>query len=257
MLRRSRTLTVYDVAARRDAYSASLGPGQPPSGLDVQRDGKVAVLRPTGQGRFPCEEAALSWLSSKEPIEHPIGRPACGDLMRLVGDRIYFVSRTGQRWTLRSTDLGGGTLQVVRFSRIRPAGFDVEGRRAVYAAPSCAGRFDIFVVPLARAPASAGPARCPVTVGSSVLAADPRRRVSVRLGCPRGCSGTVALKGGRRTLGRRDFGLRRSGRVRVRLSARAARLLARRGSVRVVIAVISYDRENHRHRSARGATLAR
>jgi hypothetical protein len=250
MLRRTAAgafaVVVFDRVEGREAYTAALGPGGRPLRLDVQTDGSVAVMRGTDKGRFPCFEARLSWLSRAEPREHPVAAPACVDEFRIVDRRIYFRGPSA----LQSSGFAGNVRDVIHLGAIRTAGFDVEEGRLAYAPRNCAGGYDIRVGPVPRRQGSAGSPRCPIAIARGTLRADARRRVTVRLICPRGCSANVTIKRGRQVLGRGDpdLGPTRGRGVKVRLT----RVI----SGQVVVSAVAYERDfRHRHTSRRTTLL--
>jgi hypothetical protein len=238
-------LVVHDLTAGTPAYSAAV------SGVadfDLDADGSVALV--TGDPRRPCRTGRLLRSSVAAPAPADLG-PACATGVRIEAGRIVFLGWEGFTRTLRAVGPDGGAEDLVRFGRVRPGDFDLDGERIAWAARDCGGGQAIFSARLAEAPLEAGSINCRVRFASGTVRVR-RGLATVRLTCPRGCGGELIL----RHMGRRDFSLLRGEReVRVRLSRRARDRVERRGSVQALAKIVTRNRAGDRQARSRAVTL--
>jgi hypothetical protein len=242
-------VVVFDLASGTPAYVAAI---EPPVDWTLGEDGTVAAT--TGSSRSLCD-GRVSWYSVAEPVRHELPIPACIDRVRIENRRIFFVGpRAGARF-LRSVSLAGDTEQHVRFGRVLHRSFDVRGARVAWAARDCGGGDAVFRGRLAGDVLNVGPVGCPTRFAPGPGAVR-RGRVEVRLECPRGCSGALALVRHGRLLSEDEFGRPRGRRtVTLGLSPATRRLLERRGSLRVRAALTARDRAFRPVRSVRSLLL--
>ena len=136
--RRGGDVVVYDRLARRVSYRARVSPGAAVDvdlGLDVQRDGKLAVsYRPIEVAR--AGPTAVAWLSPSAPRPHVLPLRGSDTRVRIADDRIAFVRfLTAKTSALVVADLAGRARTVARFVppvRFR-SGFDFDGRAVAWA----------------------------------------------------------------------------------------------------------------------------
>jgi hypothetical protein len=238
-------LVVHDLTAGTTAYSAPL------AGVvefELDSDGSVALV--AGDPRSPCRTGRLLRYSLSAPVPTDLG-PACATGVRIDAGRIVFLGWEQFTRTLRVVAPDGAVQDLVRFGRVRPGAFDLDGERLAWATRDCGGGQAIFTAELSEAPLTAGSINCRARFRSGTV---PVRRglATVKLTCPRGCGGELSL----RHLGRRDFSLLRGEReVRVRLSRRARERLQRRGSLQALAKIVTRNRAGDRHARSRAVTL--
>jgi hypothetical protein len=248
-------LVVYDHAAGTVAYSA---PAAGVLAFDLDSDGSVAAV--SGRASRPCSTGRLLRYTVATPDPTDLGVPVCATGVRIDAGRIVFLGWEGFTRTLRL--VGDGSIRdLVRFGRVRPGAFDLQGDRLAWAARDCGGGQGIFTAPLADAPLADAPlADAPLDAGSINCRARfrsgtvPVRRgiATARLRCPRGCGGELRL----RHMGAAHFSLLRGEReVRVRLNARARARLARLGSLRALARLVTRNRAGDRQARSREVTL--
>lgn len=238
-------LVVHDLTAGATAYSA---PAVDVLTLDLDADGTVAAV--SGQPGRPCSSGRLLRHSVAAPGPTDLG-PACATGVGIDGGRIVYLGWERFFRTLRAVESDGATRDLVRFGRVRPGAFDVDGERLAWAARDCGGGEAIFTARLADAPLDAGSINCRARFRSGVV---PVRRgvATLRLTCPRGCGGELSL----RHMGRRDFSLLRGEtEVRIRLRRDARARLERRGSLQALAKIVTFNRAGDRSARARAVTL--
>jgi hypothetical protein len=210
------------------------------------------VAAVTGQAGDPCTTGHLVRYSVAAPMPVDLGVPACATGVRIDAGRIVFLGWQGFTRTLRAAAPGGEVDDLVRFGRVRAGGFDARDGRLAWAARDCGGGEAIFTAALAGAPLNAGSINCRARFRSGVV---PVRRglATVRLRCPRGCGGELRL---RHLAAPRAFSLLRGGsQVRLRLGARARARLARRGSLRAIAKLVTFNRAGDRSARLREVLL--
>jgi hypothetical protein len=238
-------LVVHDLEAGATAYSAP-NPGL--TALDLDADGTVAAV--SGRERRPCATGRLLRYSVAAPAPADLG-PACATEVAIDAGRVFFLGWDGPARTLRAVSPAGAVEDVVRFGRVRPGAFDVEGGRLAWAARACTGDAALFTGAVAEAPHDAGSVNCRARLRPGVV---PVRRgvATVRLSCPRGCAGELSLRGA----GRREFSLMPGEReVRIRLRRRARARLERRGSLEALARAETFNRAGERRVDRVGVTL--
>jgi hypothetical protein len=238
-------LVVHDLVAATTAYSAP-NPGL--TALDLDADGTVAAV--SGQPRRPCATGRLLRYSVAAPAPADLG-PACATDVAIDAGRVFFLGWDGPARTLRVLNPAGAVEDLVRFGRVRPGDFDVEGGRLAWAAHACTGDAAIFTAAVAETPHDAGSINCRARLRPAVV---PVRRgvATVRLSCPRGCAGELSL----RRAGRREFSLMPGEReVRIRLWRHARARLERRGSLETLAKAVIFSRAGERRVDRRAVTL--
>jgi hypothetical protein len=238
-------LVVYDLVAGITAYSA---PNPGVTALDLDADGTVAAV--SGKPRRLCSTGRLLRYSVAAPAPSDLGR-ACATGVAIDAGRIVFLGWDGSARTLRSRSPAGAVEDLVRFGRVRPGAFDVEGDRLAWAARACTGDWAIFAEAVAEAPHHAGSINCRARLRSGVV---PVRRgvATLRLSCPRGCAGELSLRGA----GRRRFSLMPGERdVRIRLRGPARTQLERRGSLETLAKAVTSSRAGERRVDRRAVKL--
>jgi hypothetical protein len=239
-------LVVHDLTAGATAYSA---PAVDVLALDLDADGTVAAV--SGRPGRPCSTGRLRRHSVAAPAGEDLGVPVCATGVGIEGGQILYLGWDGFFRTLRAVGPDGGPRDLVRFGRVRPGAFDVDGEWFAWAARDCGGGEAIFTARLADAPLDAGSINCRARFRSGVV---PVRRgiATVRLRCPRGCGGELSL----RHMGRRDFSLwRGETEVRVRLRPDARARLERRGSLEALAKIVTFNRAGDRSARGRAVTL--
>jgi hypothetical protein len=252
-------LVVWDWVAGAEAYSLVFPPTQYPQSLDVDDDGKAAVLtRDPNESSNSCASERVSWLSPAEPRLHELPAPSCATAVRIGADRVLFEAGSVRRRSLQAVGLGGGSPRAVaRFGAVLSSGFDWDGAHAAFALRTCGGAVAIYTASLSEKTFSAGSERCPVAIRSS----RPRSRhgtAKIVLNCPRACTGVARLRRGRGVLGSKAFGSERRGRkvLPVRLTPKARALLRRHGSIAVKVSVTVTDRDLRERLVRRSARLS-
>jgi hypothetical protein len=138
-----RDVVVYDRAAKRIAYRATIAP----AGIgvdfdfDVQRDGKLAVA-------FRLVEVAqagpttIGWFSRSQPRLHLLPFRGNDTRIGIAGDRIAFERLAGaSKSELVVSDLAGRARIFARLGgKTRLRGFDFDGRRLAWASDRIAAR---------------------------------------------------------------------------------------------------------------------
>jgi hypothetical protein len=238
-------LVVHDLEAGTTAYSAP-NPGL--TALDLDADGTVAAV--SGRERRPCATGRLLRYSVAAPAPADLG-PSCATGVAIDAGRIFFLGWDGPVRTLRALSLDGTVEDLVRFGRVRPGAFDVEGGRLAWAARACTGGAALFTGAVAEAPHDAGSLNCRARLRPGVV---PVRRgvATVRLRCPRGCAGELSLRGA----DGRAFSLMPGERdVRIRLARRARARLGRRGSLETLAKAETFNRAGERRVERIGVKL--
>jgi hypothetical protein len=248
-------VVVYDYEARAPSYRLT----HADFAFDLQDDGKVVVARTQPATSESCYR--LAWASPSEPFLHDIAEPACArTAVRIAGDRIASIGRHDGRTSFYVADLAGNPREIAT-----PAGkFDFDGERLAYTQRSCSGRQDLFVDDL-RGPGQVEPGDCPMRVQRGPFRIGRDRTFRIRVGCERGCLGSVTVRGqasgGRYSFERAVRATLETGenrRIAVRLPARARRLLARRRSLRFTVDTETLNRdEGQAHVTLRRTLLAR
>jgi hypothetical protein len=239
-------LVVYDLGAGARAYSAQ---ADRVHALDLDSDGTVAAVN--GQMNDLCVAGSLLRYSAADPGPVDLGVDVCATDVRIEAGRIFFIGWEGFTRTLRLIETDGSVHDLVRFGRVDPGRFDVEGERVAWAARNCSGGETIFTATLAEAPVSAGSINCRVRFRSGI-ARVRRGIVTVRLRCPRGCGGELSL----RHMGASAFSLLPGeDAVRIRLRPGARARFARRGSLEALAKVVTHNRAGDRHARSRAVTL--
>jgi hypothetical protein len=241
-------LVVHDVVAGAGAYST---PAPGVQQIDLDADGTVAGV--TGQGYGPCSPGRLTRWSAAQPGPEDLGVPACGaERVRIEDGVIFFVGWNAPAKTLRAHAPEGAVRDLVRYGRVLTHGFDVSGERLAWAVRQCDGGEAIFAGRVSAPPAAVGSSDCRARFRSGI--ATVRGGVAtVRLRCPRGCWGDLAL----RHVGGNDFFSLRPGKteLRVRLRRRARLRLERRGVLEVHAVLATYDRAHDRQVRRRALRL--
>jgi hypothetical protein len=258
-LRSPFTLVVYDWMAGTEAYKLVLPPNQYPQSLDVQPDGKVAVLtRNPDESTNTCSSERLSWLSPAEPRLHELPALPCQTGVRLGADSVVFEAGLPGRRSLEAVGLGGGPPRALaRFGAVRSSGFDSDGSRAAYALRTCGGGQAIYLQSLSDKAFSAGSKSCPTSVSTRVHSSHGTAKVT--LNCPRACTGAARLSRGRAHLtSSKAFGSERRGHkvLPLKLTRSARALLRRHGSVAVKVSVTVTDRDQRTRTVSRRARLS-
>jgi hypothetical protein len=238
-------LVVHDLVSGTTAYSAP-NPGL--TALDLDADGTVAAV--SGKPRRPCSTGRLLRYSLAAPAPAELG-PACATGVSIDAGSILFLGWDGPARTLRALSPAGAVEDLVRFGRVRPGAFDVEGGRLAWAARACTGDSAIFVGTVAEAPHDAGSINCRVRLRPGAV---PVRQgvATLRMSCPRGCAGEISL----RHAGARRFSLMPGEReVRIRLRRHARARLERRGSLEAHVKAVTFNRAGERRVERRAATL--
>jgi hypothetical protein len=238
-------LVVHDLMAGTTAYSA---PSPGVTALDLDADGTVAAV--SGMPRRPCATGRLLRYSVAAPAPADLG-PACATGVAIDAGRIFFLGWDGPARTLRALTPAGAVEDLVRFGRVRPGAFDVEGERLAWAARACTGDAAIFAGTMAEAPYDAGSINCRARLSPGAV---PVRRgvATIRLTCPRGCAGELGL----RHAARRQFSLMPGEReVRIRLWRRVRERLERRGSLEALAKAATFNRAGERRVDRRAVTL--
>lgn len=238
-------LVVHDWVAGIPAYSA---PAAGVRALDLDADGTAAAV--AGDERRPCATGRLLRYSTAAPGPVDLG-PACASGVAIDGGRIVYLGWEGFFRTLRAVGADGTAQDLVTFGRVQPGGFDFAGERVAWAARDCGGDEALFTASLPEAPLDAGSINCRARFGAGTVPV--RRRIAtVRLRCPRGCSGELSL----RHMGRRQFSLLRGeNEVRVRLRRDVWARLQRAGSLPALAKMVTFNRAGDRQARSRGVRL--
>ena len=271
----TRELAVYLSATGTEAYRAPAPGGLVAEDIDVQEDGTVALV---ARGREDeCDGGVLSWYSVAQPTEHRLPAKPCPNGVRIARGRAVIFAQTdedgGQE--LSSVDLAGETRTLVRLGegsrrvghpafRV-PAGptpfFDFDGDRLAYALRDCSSNHGLHLTDAGGVPDEVRYVGCPLRLHSRRIAGPRRRRLSLAVRCPRGCSGTATIRRGHVRLAYTGyFTLGPGRRQRVRLIDEAAsRAFRGRRAVGVRIAIRSVDRSGRDQRPLirRGLLLRR
>ena len=254
----AREIAVYRAETGAELYKAPTPGGLTAEDIDVQEDGTVALV---ARGRADeCDEGVLSWYSVAQPTEHRLAAKPCPNGVRIARDRAVIFVETdedgGQE--LRSVDLAGDTRTLVRLGegsrrvdhpifRVTAGPtpfFDFDGDRVAYALRDCSSNNGLHVTSLGGEPDQVRYVGCPLKLRSRRIAGPRRRRLSLAVRCPRGCSGTATIRRGHVRLAYTGyFTLGPGRRQRIRLIDEAAsRAFRGRGSLRVRIAIRTIDR---------------
>ncbi|MDQ3588537.1 MAG: hypothetical protein M3350_08060 [Actinomycetota bacterium] len=271
----TREIAVYRSDTLAEVYRARTPTGLAAEDIDVQDDGTVALVArgPTDE----CDEGVLSWYSVAQPTEHRLATKPCPHGVRIArGRAVVFVETDedgGQE--LRSAGLGGETQPLVRLGRGArrvehplfkvSAGptpfFDFDGDRIAYALRDCSGNQGLHLTGVGGQPDRVRYVGCPLRLRSTRIAGPSRRRLSLAVRCPRGCSGTATIRRGHVRLAYTGyFALGAGRRQRIRLIDEAAsRAFRGRRAVRVRIAIRAVDRAGRDQRPLirRGVLLGR
>ncbi len=260
-------LAVYSTASGAQLFAAPTPAGLAPEDVDVQSDGTAAVVARGRDDR--CESGVLSWYSVAQPTEHRVdGVQPCPNGVRLAGGRAAVFTGTGEAQELRAHDLQGidsRTLVLLRGvdhpSFRAPGGgpvpaFDFDGDRVAYALRDCSDNQGLHLTEVARGPDAVSYVNCPVRLRSRRVAEPRRRRLTLAVRCPRGCSGAATIRRGHVRLANTDYfslGPNRRGRIRL-IDEGASRALRRRlrVGVRIAIRVTSRTGEDRRGIVRRG-----
>jgi hypothetical protein len=177
--------------------------------------------------------------------------PACGTGVAIDAGRIVYMGRERSSRTLSAVGADGAAEDLVRFGRVRPGRFDFAAGRIAWAARDCGGGAAIFTAGVNEAPLGAGPTNCRARFASRTV---PVRRgiATLRLRCPRGCTGEVSL----RHMGRGQFSLLRGeSEAKVRLRGDVRARLERLGSLPALAKVVTFDRADDRAARSRAVKL--
>lgn len=266
---------VYRAATGAQLFSVPVPAGLTPEDIDVQDDGTLALVSRAPEDE--CDDGVLSWYSPAEPTEHRLATRPCANGVRLVGGRAVVFAEVGDEGQeLSSVALTGGeTRTLVRLGEGRrrvdhpafraPGGpvpfFDYDGRRVAYALRDCSDNQGLHVTDTESAPEEVRYVGCPLRLRSRRIAGPRRRRLSLALRCPRGCSGTATIRRGHVRLAYTGyFTLGPGRRQRIRLIDEAAsRAFRGRRAVPVRIAIRTIDRTGRDQRPLirRGLLLRR
>jgi hypothetical protein len=242
-------VSVYEAATGAQLFSAPAPAGLAPEDIDVQDDGTVALVARAADDR--CESGVLSWYSAAQPFEHRVpGVQPCPDGVRLAGGRAAVFLGTGGAQELRAIDLQTTDsrslvlLRGVDHPAFRGSGgpapfFDFDGQRVAYALRDCSDNQGLHVTDVVDAPDAVSYLRCPIALRSRRVAKPRRRRLTLAVRCPRGCSGAATIRRGHVRLANTDYfslGPNRRGRIRL-IDEGASRALRRRSRLRVRIAI--------------------
>lgn len=234
--------------------------------VDVQPDGKIAFAYVTLEGGRAV--GRVGWASPAEPFEHRLAVTGSVNELRLDGDRVVFSRSRPAGAGKFVQELGSigltGPEQVLERSSEAPyrgGSFDYDGSRVAWVERGCDGP---LVVSAALAELLASP-RIGVRRGCRLqLASRPRLARNERLVFGLGCEGftldcshanrVVRTARAYRVAGRRvargtkinvgSRGVRKAGRVRLRLTRTGRRLLARRSPVRLRISLTLSDQDS-------------
>ena len=254
----TRVIAVYSTATGVQLYQVSAPSGLVAEDIDVQEDGTVAVVaRPRSD---ECDLGVLSWYSVAQPIEHRLAARPCPNGVRLARGRaaVFVESDEHGGHELRSIDLAGEARTLVRLGRgsrsvahpgFRASGgpapfFDFDGERVAYALRDCSNNHGLHLTGPGAAPDEVRYVGCPLRLRSRRIAGPRRRRLTLAVRCPRGCSGTATIRRGHVRLAYTGyFTLGPGRRQRVRLFDEAAsRVFRGRRAVRVRLAIRTVDR---------------
>src|SRR5215217_4016295 len=265
-------IAVYDLARRQEAYRtpstywdfSGLG-GQD---FDVQADGKLARLtrvREPGayEGFRACPQ--LEWFTRDDPTPHPVSGCPSGQV-EMAGDRIAYSSIVSDRRGLVVADVRDGSVKPIitgaGFS-VPAAGFDFDGSRLVYAQGGCSPSAAAIWIDDLRGGEEVVDPRCPVRIGRAALKLRKDGTTTVSLACERGCAGSVGIVrdlAREPVVGRHRFFTLRPGESRsiaIRIDSATRKLLRRRKSLRVRVAVSSETLAAARAEFRRRVTLRR
>lgn len=215
-----------------------------PEGFDVQADGTLVV----------CAGGELRSYAGSET--QALGR--CTGAVRATAGRIVYTAPDGGGTVLRLARIGAGSRDLAALGSVESTPFDADARHVTYGLATCDGNVELRLVSLATAPLRAPDPRCPVRVGARTLSPAAKGRVRVRLRCPRGCRGVLALKRKASLLATETF-LKRPGRhsVTLTLGHKLRQTLRRRGALRVVQIARVKDRTGEDRRIVRSIRLVR
>jgi hypothetical protein len=230
-------VVVFDLMTGTEVYAVPIEVAL--GGWALGADGTVVAA--TGGTAGACR-SGLVWYSVAEPVRHELATRACPSPLRIANGRIFFFGPRGKARFLRSVSLAGEVRDHVRFGRVLHRSFDVRGARIAWAARDCGGDEAIFGGRLGRGVLGVGPVTCPTRLAPGP-ATVRRGRAKIRLDCPRGCSGDLALARAGRLLTEGTFGLPPGGgTVTLGLPQAARRHVERHGSLRVRAALTARDR---------------
>lgn len=215
-----------------------------PEGFDVQADGTLVV----------CAGGELRSYAGSET--HALGR--CTGAVRATAGRIVYAAPDDGGTVLRLARIGAGSRDLAALGSVESTPFDADARHVTYGLVTCDGNVELRLVSLATAPLRAPDPRCPVRVGARTLSPAAKGRVRVRLRCPRGCRGVLALKRNASLLATETF-LKRPGRhsVTLTLGHKLRQTLRRRGALRVAQIARVEDRTGEDRRIVRSIRLVR
>ena len=245
-------VVVFDLMTGTEVYAVPIEPALALGGWALGAGGTVVAA--TGGSGGACR-SGLVWYSVAEPVRHELATSACPTPLRIANGRIFFFGPRGKARFLRSVSLAGEVRDHVRFGRVIPRSFDVRGARIAWAARDCGGDVAIFGGLLGRGVLGVGPVTCPTRLAPSP-ATVRRGRAKIRLDCPRGCSGDLALARAGRLLTEVPFGLPPGGgTVTLGLPQAARKHVERHGSLRVRAELTARDRGFRPERMARDLLL--
>ncbi len=271
----TREIAVYRSDTGTEVYGARTPAGLAAEDIDVQDDGTVALV---ARGRTDeCDEGVLSWYSVAQPTAHRLAAKPCPNGVRIARGRAVVFVETDEDGgeELRSVELAGETRTLVRLGRgsrrvdhpifRAPAApnpfFDFDGDRIAYALRDCAGNQGLHLTDVGREPDEVRYVGCPLRLRSRRVAGPRRRRLSLAVRCPRGCSGTATIRRGHVRLAYTGyFALGPGRRQRIRLIDEAAsRAFRGRRAIGVRIAIRTVDRTTRDQRPLirRGVLLRR
>lgn len=249
-------LVVYDLRTARETNRIAIAKDRDVGSIDVAADGTVAAV--TGPTRTPagrdfgCPDGRIEVYAAGVHEPRRLANRVC-PAVTLAGDNVLHLTGGSQATALKAVTLDGRRRRTLaNWGRVGRRAFDADDRRFALGLRRCAGGFAFLVGAIGDPTVRAGSARCPVAVRAPRRLRTVDGHVGVRLGCSRGCAGTVRLKLGRKRLAARLVRVERgaSGRLRLSLGRGARALLRRRGALPVTIEARTLDRDD-RVRSAR------
>jgi hypothetical protein len=254
------SVAVHDARSGEVVYTAALPAGEVLHGMDLRSDGSLAVVSSSSFNDPPsvfCATSSLLLFAPTQSSGRRLEARPCSGLAALAGSRIVYRAGAGKRSALTTVTPEGVRQRLLGIGNVRLHGLDAGRSRIAYAIRMCSGGARLVVQRPGGAAASAGSARCPVSLPAGRLPASRSGWVAVPVRCPRGCDGYLDVsRGPLYAVSDKRFRLL-SGRryVRVRLGETARRRLRARGTLRVRLSVALYDRAFDYHVVSRGALL--
>jgi hypothetical protein len=252
---RGKELHVYDTTSLAEVYATTAPDGL--LSIDLASDGRMAAVAWGRRARFPCGPGQL-WLFRPDRTAGELQdiRP-CGDV-RLVPDGMVYMTGDNRPRSLVLARAGQEPRVLVDFGVVSAHhDFDANDANAVYALRTCSGATSIRLVSLAGT-GMVGSAKCPFAAYGGTIGVTPAGRLAIRMRCPRGCDGLLAIRNRRGLLAGRPFQLSpRRGAVpfRFRLRHLGRVLMRRAGSVSARLKITTFDRAHRRRRTARRVQL--